>query len=309
MSTILRVPTWANIGTDVRMERRIDDVLNSAKLNYTVEKRPLYRYQRDPRKLVRIPDRFVTEREEDGHCYNEVVSKRYQVVQNREAFDFVNYMSDDVEFLKAGETPSGLVWIIGKLPDVDILGDRFTPHVIFSNSHTGKTSVRAAICPLRIICQNQFATAFKDANNAVSVGHTASADRKLKEARSVLRASADHMAELNRMAEGYAAMKVSPRQVQMVLDALFPVKSGATQKQVQDIAAKKMKFEAEFTKAMNSPDNHTFRGTAWQLVNAYTDVLTHAPLTGKSTPDSRFVNVTFGNDTSKFLKIVDAVAV
>ena len=60
---------------------------------------------------------------------------------------------------------------------------------------------------------------------------------------------------------------------------------------------------------MDSPDNYVFRGTAWQLVNAYTDVLTHAPLSGKSTFDSQFVKVTFGNDTSKFLKIVDAVAV
>ena len=117
------------------------------------------------------------------------------------------------------------------------------------------------------------------------------------------------MEDLNRMAEGYAAMKVSPKQVSMVLDAMFPVPADAPQKRAAEIAAKKAKFEAQFRKAMDSPDNYVFRGTAWQLVNAYTDVLTHAPLSGKSTFDSQFVKVTFGNDTSKFLKIVDAVAV
>lgn len=308
MSMMLRVPTWESIGTDVRGNKKVEDVLASAGLNYTVVKKPVYRYERDPRRLVRMPNKFVTERKEDGHSYDAIVSDRYRIVQNREAFDFVNYMGDDVEFLKAGETGNGLVWIIGKLPDVDILGDKFTPHVIFSNSFTGKTSIRAAICPLRIICQNQFAAAFRDTHNAVSVGHTANAERKLKEARSVLRASADYMEELNRMAEGYAAMKVSPRQIAMVLDAMFPVPADAPQKKAEEIAAKKAKFEARFRAAMSSADNYAFRGTAWQLVNAYTDVLTHAPLSGKSTYDSQFVKVTFGNDISKFLKIVDSVA-
>ena len=305
----MRNATWENIGTNVSGEKRIEDVLTTAGLNYTVEKRPVYRYERNPRKLVRIKNKFTCERREDGHSYDEIVSNKYTIVQNREAFDFVNYMSDEVEFLKAGETSNGLVYIIGKLLDVNILGDQFTPHVIFSNSFTGKTSIRAAICPLRIICQNQFAAAFRDTHNAVSVGHTANAERKLKEARSVLRASADYMEELNRMAEGYAAMKVSPRQVSMVLDAMFPVPADAPQKKAEEIAAKKAKFEARFRAAMSSADNYAFRGTAWQLVNAYTDVITHAPLSGKSTLDSQFIKVTFGNDTSKFLKIIDEVAV
>ena len=137
----MRTATWENIGTSVRGEKKIEDVLTAAGLNYTVEKRPVYRYERNPRKLVRISNRFTCERREDGHSYDEIVSGKYTIVQNREAFDFVNYMSDEVEFLKAGETANGLVYIIGKLPDVNILGDPFTPHVIFSNSFTGKTSI------------------------------------------------------------------------------------------------------------------------------------------------------------------------
>ena len=117
------------------------------------------------------------------------------------------------------------------------------------------------------------------------------------------------MDEINRMAEGDAAAKVSPRQIAMVLDAMFPVPADAPQKKAEEIAAKKAKFEARFRAAMSSDDNYAFRGTAWQLVNAYTEVITHAPLSGKSTYDSQFVKVTFGNDTSKFLKIIDEVAV
>ena len=119
----MRTATWENIGTSVRGEKKIEDVLTAAGLNYTVEKRPVYRYERNPRKLVRISNRFTCERREDGHSYDEIVSGKYTIVQNREAFDFVNYMSDEVEFLKAGETANGLVYIIGRLPDVNICGD------------------------------------------------------------------------------------------------------------------------------------------------------------------------------------------
>ena len=105
----MRTTTWENIGTSVRGEKKIEGVLTTAGLNYTVEKRPVYKYERDPRKLVRIPNKFTCERREDGHSYDEIVTGKYTIVQNREAFDFVNYMGDEVEFLKAGETAIGIV--------------------------------------------------------------------------------------------------------------------------------------------------------------------------------------------------------
>ena len=90
-----------------------------------------------------------------------------------------------------------MVYIIGKLPEVDILGDTFTPHVIFRNGFSGKVKISAAICPLRIVCQNQFNFAFQDTQNSVAIRHVQNAGVKLQEAREVLRVSADFMAELN----------------------------------------------------------------------------------------------------------------
>ena len=59
----MRTTTWENIGTSVRGEKKIEDVLTAAGLNYTVEKRPVYRYERNPRKLVRISNRFTCEQD------------------------------------------------------------------------------------------------------------------------------------------------------------------------------------------------------------------------------------------------------
>lgn len=309
----MRAATWNEIGTDVKNARNVDTVLEQANLNYTVRKRPSKRYNSITRRNEPYPEyvsrRFHTERVSDGHVYEAGLTESYTVIQNRDAFDFVNYIADDIRFEKAGETENGLVYVIGRLPDVNILGDGFTPHVIFTNGFGGNSSVRAAICPLRIICQNQFATAFGDTNNSISIRHTKGAVARMKEAKKTLITAADYMEQLRKMAEGYAAMKIGPRQLGLVIDAMFPEKEGMAEEKLKALAKKKAKFEAELMAAMQQPDNYMFRGTAWGLVNAYTDMLTHAPVKGRSSAESRFEKVTFGNDAARFMRIVDKIAV
>ena len=158
-----RTTTWHAIGKDVQECTDMAQVLRKSGLDYTVEKRPIWTYPdvEDSGKRMIIPNRFITTRKEDGHIYD-VVSDKFEIVQNADAFDFVNYMGDEIQFEKAGETASGMVYIIAKLPDVDILGDKFTPHVIFRNGFSGKVKITAAIAPLRLVCQNQFNFAFKN---------------------------------------------------------------------------------------------------------------------------------------------------
>ena len=223
----------------------------------------------------------------------DVVSDKFQIVQNRDAFDFVNYMGDDLTFEKAGETANGMVYIIGKLPEVDILGDAFTPHVIFRNGFSGKVKITAAICPLRIVCQNQFNFAFKNTQNAVTIRHVGNAEAKLQEAREVLKMSADYMAEINAMANQYAGVKLTPDQLERVVDQMFPmanIESMNSFKRHQLEAAR-----AAFVNAYNADDNGNFRGTAWGLINAYTDYITHKVPMGKSETkeEGKFMTVTF----------------
>lgn len=160
----MRTATWNGIGRNVADCRDMEQVLKASGLDYEVEKRPVF-MNAGPvdmtEAMTAIPNRFVTVRTSDNHPYD-VVSDKFEVIQNRDAFDFVNYMGDEVQFEKAGETTGGMVYIIAKLPEVSILGDAFIPHVIFRNGFNGKVKITAAICPLRIVCQNQFNFAFKN---------------------------------------------------------------------------------------------------------------------------------------------------
>lgn len=292
---MVRTATWNGIGKDVQECTNMEQVLRESGLNYTVTKEPVYKFADDNNqtRYVPITNRFITTRKEDGHTYD-VVSDKFEIIQNAEAFDFVNYMGDEIQFEKAGETTGGMVYIIGKLPEVNILGDKFTPYVIFRNGFSGKVKITAAITPLRIVCQNQFNFAFKNTQNAITIRHVKNAEAKLEEARETLKLSADYMAELTRTAEHFAAIKMNTDRIKKVTDILFPMPEG-----VEMNAFKKATLESareRFLLAHEAKDNANFRGTAWGLINAYTDYITHKdPVKTKQgvNLESRFVNTTF----------------
>lgn len=290
----MRASSWANIGTDVRECTDMSEVLRASGLDYEVRKTKLFTSEglavNDKVALVN-DDRVLG-----------VVSDKFGIVQNWEAFEFVDYMGDELSYERAGQTASGMVYIIAKLPEVNVLGDSFVPHVIFRNGFNGKFSVAAAICPLRIVCQNQFSIAFGESPNTVTIKHTADAGRKLEEAREVLRTSADYMRHVNELAERLAAKKLGPHEVMKVANALFPVGEDVGPR-AQAIADKK---RGELLAAYNAEDNENFQGTAWGIVNAYADYVTHKkPLGRKATRDeNNFMRLSFDTPIDNVLKLV-----
>ena len=309
MATI-RTATWTKIGKSVEECKSMEQVLKASGLDYTVEMRPVF-MNAGPEDMTEamaaIPNRFVTVRTSDNHPYD-VVSDKFEIIQNREAFDFVNFMGEGLTFEKAGETANGMVYIIGKLPEVSILGDAFTPYVLFRNGFNGKTKITAAISPLRIVCQNQFNFAFKNTANAITIRHVRNAEAKLEEARETLRMTADYMEQLNLMAEHYAGMKISESRLERIVKYMFPIPEDTAIN-----AFKKKNLEdqrAAFINAHNQDDNANFRGTAWGLVNAYTDFITHKEPAGKREDrfEGKFVSTTFKVAMNPILGAIEATA-
>ena len=305
----MRESTWSAIGKDVQECKNMEQVLKASGLDYTVEKRPVFMqsFGLTGGSFSAIRNRFATVRTSDDHAYD-VVSDKYEIIQNRDAFDFVNYMGDELTFAKAGETMNGMVYIIGKLPEVDILGDKFTPHVLFRNGFGGKTKITAAICPLRIVCQNHFNFAFRNAENTITIRHVANAESKLVEARETLRLCADYMTELNKMAEHFAGMKITDRQMERVVKYLFPIPEDTV---INPMKRKSLEDNrAAFINAHKADDNANFRGTAWGLVNAYTDMITHKEPAGKRDDrfEGKFVNTTFKVSMNPIITAIEEAA-
>lgn len=303
-----RTTTWNSIGTSVEGCTSLDEVLSASGLDYEVSKYPISTKIGGPFAApIEVPNRFVTART-DGSVIYDVVSDKYEVIQNSDAFDFVNYMGDDLQYEKAGETASGMIYIIAKLPDVDILGDTFTPYVLFRNGFSGKVRITAAICPLRIVCQNQFNVSFAGTQNTITVRHVQNAEVKLAEARETLKMSADYMNALTMMANRYAMIRMTPAQIDRVIDLMFPTAgienmNPFKRKTLEDAITR-------FKSAHAAPDNSNFRGTAWGLINAYTDFITHQVPAGKTSTrfEGKFMQVTFGQPINNVISIIDSVA-
>ena len=266
-TTNFRTNTWNNLGTTMN-ETNVNDVLAKAGLDYTVTTTPVFTEFNGQK--IQYPNKVMTVRENDGHPYG-IVSERYVPMQNKDAFDFINYIDDDITFVKAGETSTGLIYMIGEINEMDILGDKFKTYAIFQNSHNGRYQLAMSICPLRIVCQNQFNLSFKESNSTFLIRHTKSMDRKISLAAETLNSISHYMKVFNDKAQLFANQKVSESNITKFLNFMFPTDETMAQKTIERVEEEKTKF----LKAYNAEDNMNFKGSAWGLINGLTDYITH----------------------------------
>lgn len=282
-TTNLRTNTWSNIGTSMN-ETDVSEVLKKANLDYTVVTSPVFAMLGD--KKVEYPQKVLTIKEETGIALG-IVSPQYVPMQNKDAFDFINYIDDDITFVKAGETATGLVYMIGELHEMDILGDKFKTYAIFQNSHNGRYQLAMSICPLRIVCQNQFNLSFKESNSTFLIRHTKNMESKLSLAAETLHSISHYMNVFNEKAQLFATQKVDEHSITKFLNFMFPTDETMAQKTIERVEDEK----AKFLRAYNADDNQNFKGSAWGLLNGLTDYITHQEYKRKveNAEEKRFV--------------------
>lgn len=284
-----RIASWASIGTTID-STAVEDALTKAKLNYEVQKERLY--LADGTSIPEMVATTYTTTNKEGKVSKHIlgtVGEKYEVVQNRDGFAFVDYISDGLKFVKGGMTHTGMIYLIAELPEVDILGDVFKPYVIFRNSFNGKYQLSAAITPLRIVCQNQFNFAFKNVENTINIRHSARAYDRMEEAKYVLQGVAQYMGKLNEIAKQFAGIKLNKTETEIAVNMLFPTPNNADERAKLVLASQK----ASFVKMLDADDNQNHKGNAWGLVNAYTDYITHTSIRKGRYEDSQFMNTCF----------------
>lgn len=289
----IRTATWEAVGSNISAATSVEEALKISGLDYTVEKVPVFLEDGTP-----IPGAFCTKKEGTNDTFG-VVGSQFEIIQNQEALSFVdNLVSEGLTFVKAGENHK-MLYLIGKLPSIEVLGDEVTPYLIFQNSHNGSTTLKATIAPLRIVCQNQFNLTFRKAVNKISLRHTKSIKGRLHTAQQVLLQNTEYLSEFQKQALGLAQEKVSKKQVDTLLDDIFEIKPEFNPTQVRRMEEKRDRFLS----AYQADDNQNFLGTKWGLINAYTDFVTHKPLR-KETPqalENHFIKTTLKGSINDFV--------
>jgi hypothetical protein len=149
----VREAPWHGLGVCVEEALSSDEALEKSGLDWRVIQRQLLTDTYDP-----VPGYKVNIRDRDNRILG-VVSDRYKTVQNHEAFAFVDdLLGEGVRFETAGALHDGKkVWMLAKLPNrYTMMEEEIEPYLVFSNSHDGNSSIRAAMTPIRVVCQNTF---------------------------------------------------------------------------------------------------------------------------------------------------------
>lgn len=267
MVYVREVP-WHGLGTRVEEAMTSKEALELSGLNWTIDGKPIF-------------DSFGNEiagykantRSSDNKVLG-IVSNKYQIVQNAEAFEFTDALvGEGIKYETAGSLWGGKkIWLLGKMPERYIVGDKFEPYVCFTNTHDGSGAVRACMTPIRVVCNNTLNMALSSAKRSWSARHIGNINAKLDDARQTLQLADEYLKHLEEMADKLANEKFSEGEMKKTLDLLFPVAEDATERQKRTAD----KAKEEIIICTLRPDVAQFLNTKWGFLNAVSDFVGHS---------------------------------
>lgn len=301
----VRKTPWHGLGTKVMEAPKSEDALIAAGLDWNVIQEPIYTEENEP-----ISGYKANVRDSDRRVLG-VVTDRYKVVQNQEAFAFTDaLLGQGVRYETAGSLQDGRkVWLLAHMPHEYIIsGERISPYLLFSNTHDGSGAIKVALTPIRVVCNNTLNLALRTAQRSWSMIHTGNIQNKMKEASDTLFKAERYMDELGKEFEKLRMKKLSDQEVMEYIEVLLPVEDGSTSQQIRNMKRLQEDMKRRY---FDAPDLQDVGKNAYRFINAVSDFATHAkPLrqTAKY-KETLFAKTMEGNPLiDKAYQIVNAVA-
>jgi phage/plasmid-like protein (TIGR03299 family) len=270
---------WHKLGTITDGAQTAEEALRLAQLDWKVYKSedPINTtvLTEDGVVTLQVDGKFVTYRNHPKAGYEAlgIVGNQYTVIQNTEAFDFLNALADEsgAVFETAGSLNGGRqVFMSMKMPNaIELAGGQDTVdlYLMATTSHNGSKAFTAAITPIRPVCANTVAIALSQATSKWYLKHTSNVTGKVQQAREALGLVFKYEAEFEKAVNGLAATKMSDKEFNVFLETLIKVPAKATERQEVKVQDKR----AEIASLWNAPTQQNVKGTAWAAFNAVTE--------------------------------------
>lgn len=278
---------WHGLGKSVKECVKSDEAIKLAGLDWDVVPMPIFdQFGRE------LSGYKVNTRTSDNKILG-VVTDRYKVVQNAEAFAFTDaLLGEGVRYETAGSLASGKrVWMLARLENTTIAEENIDPYLVFTNCHDGTGAVRVAITPVRVVCQNTLNLALQNATRHWSCAHKGDIESKLEEARFTLESADRYMKALEEEFGELKLKKVTDKQVREMTDKLLEIEFAnlfnkavkntnivdfkdrvRKQKFIEKLAVKRNEIISIYN---DKPDLRETERTAFRFVNAVSDYATH----------------------------------
>ena len=265
-----RETPWHGLGTMVAEAPNSKDALRLAGLNWKVLQEPVYTENKELvqgyKANVRDTDRKVLG----------VVTDRYKVIQNEEAFAFTDtLLGEGVRYETAGSLQEGRrVWMLARLPREFIIGgERISPYMVFSNTHDGSGAVKTALTPIRVVCNNTLNLALRTAKRSWSMIHTGDISGKIEEAKNTLLLADEYMTALGQEFEDLRKIKLSEKQVLDYIKILLPMEENYSLLQKRGVEKLRADMKMRY---FDAPDLKDVGNNGYRFVNAVSDFATHS---------------------------------
>lgn len=270
-STIFEARTiaWDGLGNAVTETKTSEEAISLAGLDWEVQQKPIYLENE-----VLIDGSLANVRSDNEKVLG-IVSGRYNVVQNTEAFAFTDaLLGEGVTYETAGSLKGGkIIWLLAKMPEsFDLLGDKVNPYLVFTNTHDGSGSVKVAITNIRVICQNTLNLALNTAKRTWTARHTGSIQYKMTDAMMTLELANRYIEATKETFEELHKVKMNEFSLYRTLNNLVPITEVMTERQKANAEAVREDILYRYN---NAPDLVVLDRTGARLVQAVADTVDH----------------------------------
>jgi len=283
---------WHRLGKRMKGLQTLDTMLSAAEADYEVRLTKVASIDDDGNLIldsagnpVIIEDSRATIRVNADGTMDDLstVGTRYEVRQNMEvaerALAVVGASGGDAVIDTAGVLADGRRFFmtvdLGSLV-IDPMGvnDRIARYLVVSTGHDGVWPIRYANTDIRAVCNNTVIMGLREAERVFTARHTRNVDTALEDAAEVLRISTDWAKQFKVTAEKMLSIPVpaSSANIDKVLNKVFPVKSGETERQKNNREEVNALIRGIYGNERNAK-NYGYNG--WSMYNSVVEYLDH----------------------------------
>lgn len=199
--------------------------------------------------------------------------ERYKIVQNEEAFAFLQSLHDGASWETAGAIKDGRV-VFGSMAfdrdfvlDENGVADKIESYLLVHTSHDGSTGVGGGVTPVRVVCKNTLTAALGTIKQTFKIRHTTNASERMAAEAAMWRTANTYMDTFEAEAKTLFETAATDKQYFSIVESLFP-------KPDKDVKGALKKWESRqeiFTQAWKGTPNAGIKNTAWGVFNALTE--------------------------------------
>lgn len=176
---------WHKLGIHFDRPLTVAEAIEGCRANYEVESRKVYQMDENGNPYEIENAQAIVRK--DNNVTLGLAKGRYTIVQNAQAFDFVDFLTSGSIGEKATIDAAGVlgkgerVFVTAKFDEtLKIKGDtQMDMYVVFANSFDGSSPVTVMITPVRVVCNNTLNFAMSHNTGRMSIRHTASAQSRI----------------------------------------------------------------------------------------------------------------------------------